>query len=116
MANPNIVNVTTIYGNTAVANVTISNSTLLENSADSNVVIKINSIIISNIESVIETANVGIQRSNVQYYILKSVSIPSGSTLDALSKPLYLREGDLIFTSGSNNSAMQIICSYEEIG
>lgn len=115
MANPNIVNVTSIYGNTAVANVTISSSTLLENLADSNVVIKINSIIISNIQNTSATANVGIQRSNVQYHMIRSVSIPSGSTLDALSKPLYLREGDLIFTSGSNDNAMQIICSYEEI-
>ena len=49
MANPNIVNVTDIRGKTAVTNITTSATTLVENSAASNKVFKINGLIISNI-------------------------------------------------------------------
>ena len=48
MAQPNIVNVSTIYGNTAVANVTNVYSNLVVNSASSGKAYKINSLYVSN--------------------------------------------------------------------
>lgn len=115
MANPNLGSATTIYANTAIANVTTTDTTFIQNTASSNTVVKINSILVSNIQENSTTANIGIERSSVKYYIVKDVTVPSGSTLDALSKSLYLLEGDALFVSGSANSAMQITSSYEEI-
>jgi hypothetical protein len=115
MANPNIVSVSTINGKTAVANVTTVDTTFVENTAESNKVYKINAILISNITSSTETIDLGISRSNVSYYLTKDVSVPSGSTLDALNKSIYLNEGDYVFISASANSSLHAICSYEEI-
>lgn len=115
MANPNIVNVTAIYGSTAVANVTTTSATVVENAAASGAVVKINAILVSNTQNVTETVDIGIERSSVKYHVVKGVSVPAGTTLDALNKNLYLNEGDLVFASCSANSVMQIICSYEVI-
>lgn len=49
MAAPNIVNVTTIIGKTAVLAVTTSATAIVTNSAGSNKVFKINSLNISNV-------------------------------------------------------------------
>jgi hypothetical protein len=116
MAAPNIVNVSQIVGKTAVANVVNSATTLVTNSSDSNKVFKINSIIASNIDTA-NTANISIDifRSEYPYHIVRYVSIPSGSSLEVISKSIYLEEGDSIRTQGSTNNHLQIVCSYEEI-
>ena len=49
MANPNIVNVTTIYGKTTGANLTTTGAaTVLNNPSDSNIVLKVNTFNVSN--------------------------------------------------------------------
>lgn len=98
-----------------MANVSTSSSTVVENSLASNVVVKINAVLISNTQNLTETVDLGIERSSVKYHILKGVSVPPGATLDALSKSVYLNEGDVIFASASANSVIQVVCSYEEI-
>ena len=51
MANPNIVNVTTIFGNSSFTNLsTTSVTSLASNAASSNKVYKINSIVVSNVD------------------------------------------------------------------
>ena len=116
MAQPNIVNVATIRGNTALANVTNVMTALVTNSASSNSVYKVNAIYISNIDSANSaTANVVIQRSGFDYYITDAVSVPIQSTLDVISKAIYLQEGDTLRVSGSANNRLHVVCSYEDI-
>jgi hypothetical protein len=51
MANPNIVNVTTIYGNTSSVSLTTTSATsLVSNAASSGKVFKINSIVAANVD------------------------------------------------------------------
>ena len=118
MAAPNIVSVTTINGNTAVANVSTVAANLVTNSASSNKVFKINALYISNIDaanSSAYTANVSIFRGSIEYFIARTISIPADGTLDVITKAVYLQEGDALRIGASANSALQAICSYEEI-
>jgi len=118
MANPNIVGVTDIRGKTAVQNVITSAAALVSNTAGSNKVFKINSILISNIDG-LNSADITVQfaRASVNTNIASTVTVPADATLVVLSKdtPLYLEEGDAINCFASANGDLQAICSYEEI-
>ena len=116
MAQPNIVNVTTIRGNTAVANVTDVTTAVVSNPAASGSVYKVNAIYVSNIDDA-NTANVDISvfRSGYDYYLANTVSIPVQSTLDILSKAIYLEENDSLRLAASTNNHLQVVCSYEDI-
>ena len=118
MANPNIVNVTSIYGRTNVANVIDSTTTFLENGAASGEVYKINSLIISNVDgSNNAIISVDLYRSSIPTYIVKTITIPADSSFTAVDKnmSIYLEEGDAIRLLGSANDHLQAICSYEVI-
>ena len=97
MAAPNIVNVSTITGKTAVLAVTTSQTAIVTNSSNSNAVVKVNSLILANINGSAATDSyVGIFRSGTLYYIAYTVSVPADATLVAISKDanIYLEEGD----------------------
>ena len=118
MANPNIVEVTSIKGRT-VANVVTSNTTvLLENTTGSNTLLKVNMIIVSNVDGVNNSEiTVDFFRDSVARHIVKSVSVPADSSFTPLDKntPLYLEEGDAIRVSANANGDLEVVCSYEEI-
>ena len=116
MAQPNIVNVTTIRGNTAVANVTDVTTAVVSNPAASGSVYKVNAIYVSNIDSG-NTSNISISvyRSDYDYHIANNISIPISSTLDIISKAIYLEENDSLRVRASANDRLQAVCSYEDI-
>jgi len=116
MAQPNIVNVTTIRGNTALANVTNVMTALVTNGASSNSVYKINAIYVSNVDSANgANVNIAIQRSSIDFMIANNVSIPIQSTLDVISKSIYLQESDTLRISASANNRLHAVCSFEDI-
>lgn len=117
MAAPNIVNVTTITGKTAVANVTTVTANVITNSAGSSTVVKLNNVILSNYSGTVAAANVILNRSSTNYYIGGNLSVPAQSTLVALAKDtsLYLEEGDVLQINSSVNSAISLTASYEII-
>lgn len=123
MAAPNIVNVSTITGKSAVANLTTTNATsLVSNAAGSNKVFKINSIIVSNVDGV-NAANI-----TINYYsaaslggtatqIVSTVSVPADSSLIVLDKStsLYLEEDRSIGATAGSANDLKVVVSYEEI-
>ena len=116
MAAPNIVNVTTITGKTAVQAVTTSATAIVSNSAASNKVFKVNSLYVSNIDGTnAADITVDLFRSSVAYRIASTISVPADSTLDVISKAIYLEEGDSLRLTASANSDLEAVCSYEEI-
>ena len=118
MAAPNIVNVATITGKTAVANVTTVATDVITNSVSSGKVFKINSLIISNIDGAAAAdISASIYRSSVEYKFAHTITVPADATLVVLSKDtaLYLEEGDAVRLTASANGDLQAICSYEEI-
>ena len=126
MAAPNIVSVTNILGKSNVANVTTVSSAVIVNPVNSNKVFKINTIIISNIDGTnsgnvsVDLFKFGEQNSstgtgNTNYAIANVITVPAKSSLDILSKTLYLEEGDQIRVRGDSNSRLNFISSFEEI-
>lgn len=116
MAAPNIVNVTAIYGRTAVMSVTTTPTALITNSANSNQVLKVDTLMISNVNGTSNaTVTVDIFRSSVAYDIAFLMTVPAGATIDALSKYVYLEEGDSLRLTASANSFIDAVASYEQI-
>jgi len=118
MAAPNIVGVTTITGKTAVANVSTVAADLVTNSAASNKVFKINSLVISNIDgSTSADISASVLRSSIEYKIAHTIAVPADASLVVISKDtsIYLEEGDAIRLTASANGDLQAVCSYEEI-
>ena len=121
MAAPNIVNVTTIYGRTTGKALTSSSQDILVNAASSNKVLKINSIIVANVDGT-NNDEVTVKWYNADnttaFSLACTVLIPADSTLVVLGKdaPIYLEEGDKIQALGVASSGdLEIIVSYEEL-
>ena len=116
MAAPNIVNVSTITGKTAVQAVGTSATAIVENTAASGKVFKVNALYVSNVDGTNNAEiNVDIYRSSVAYHIGKTIVVPADATLDVISKPIYLEEGDALRLTANVTSDLEAVCSYEEI-
>lgn len=118
MANPNIVNVTDIRGKTAVQSVLGSANAIVENTAASGKVIKINSLTVANVDGTnAADITVDLFRSSTSYKIANTISVPADSTLVVISKDtaIYLEEGDSLRCLASATGDLQAVCSYEEI-
>lgn len=116
MAAPNIVNVTTITGKTAVQQVGTSAASIVTNSAASGKVLKVNSLYVSNVDGTDNAeVNISLLRSATSYHIAKTLVVPADATIDVLSKPIYLEEDDALQLLANAASDLEAICSYEEI-
>jgi hypothetical protein len=123
MAAPNIVNVTTITGKTNVVDLTTTNATLVvENTAGSNKVFKINSLVVSNVDgtnaaditvSLYSEDNIG----GTATQIVSTVSVPADASLVVIDKntSIYLEEDKSIGATAGSASDLKVVCSYEEI-
>ena len=117
MAAPNLVNVTSIYGKTMGAALGTTLTTTLLTCA-SNKVLKINSIIVANVDGS-NAADVSVEFYNgsTAYRLESSVTVPADSTLIVLGKdaPIYLEEAHSIRAGASAASDLEIVISYEEL-
>jgi hypothetical protein len=123
VANPNIVNVTNILGRTVVTNLTTTNATLVvENTAASGKVFKINSLYVSNVDgaaaaditiSLFSEDNIG----GTATQIVSTVTVPADATLIVISKDssIYLEEDKSIGATASVANDLKVVCSFEEI-
>ena len=120
MTEPNIVNVTSIKGRSYLQllkddAITHTNADMLE--ADTNTLIKINSIIIASIDSSNAcTIDVAINHhDHGRHYLANTVDLPAKSTLIVISKdsPIYLEEGDMLEARASADSDADICISFE---
>lgn len=116
MAAPNIVNVTAIYGKTAVQAVSTTATAIVTNSAASGKVLKVNALYISNVDGTNNAEiTVDIFRSSVAYRIAYTIVVPADATLDVISKSIYLEEGDSLRLTANAVNDLEAVCSYEEI-
>ena len=122
MANPNIVNVSAIYGNTTY--LTPANTTanvLLANAAASGTVLKVNQIVASNTTGTAATATVSVNTaaagSGTSYPIAGAISVPANASLIVVDKTtqLYLLEDKSILVTSGTSSAITYTISYETI-
>jgi hypothetical protein len=130
MANPNIVNVTSIYGSTTYY--TPSGTTavvLLPNAAASGTVIKINQIVATNVNgasAVNATVSLYTNGAVAQgsapsggtaYPIASTISVPANASLIVVDKStaIYLMEGTSISVTSGTASGITYSISYETI-
>ena len=118
MTNPNIVNVTEIYGNTAVQLATTAAVNLVVNASGSGKIYKINSLYVSNYEGTNArdiTINHVIAGNSIS--ILSTVSVAADSTLVAITKDssIYLMENQQIAILANVVSSLNVVCSWDEI-
>lgn len=123
MANPNIVNVTTIYGNSSSTSLTTTSATsLVSNAAASGKVFKINSIVVANVDGTSAadiTINVYSQAAlgGTAFPIASTISVPADATLIVTDKTtsFYLLENQSIGATAGTASDLVVTASWEEI-
>ena len=123
MANPNIINVTTLTGNTTYltpANTTAN--TLLSNAASSGLVFKINQIVCANVNgasAVNATVSINSQAAGAgtNYPIISTISVPASASVIAVDKTtaVYLMENSSIVVTSGTSSGITYTISYESI-
>jgi hypothetical protein len=123
MANPNIVNVTTIYGNSSqTALSTTSATSLVSNAASSGKVYKINSIVVANVDGTNNTevtVNVYSQAAlgGTAYALASTIVVPADASLIVIDKTtsFYLLENQSIGATAGTANDLVVNCSWEEI-
>ena len=123
MAAPNMLNVSTILGKTAVVDLSTTNATLVvENTASSGKVFKINSLYVSNVDggsaaevtvSLYSEDNIG----GTATQIVSTLIVPADAAVIIIDKnsSIYLEEDKSIGATAGSASDLKVVCSYEEI-
>ena len=123
MANPNIVNVTSILGTTTYltpANTTAN--TLLSNAASSGLVFKINQIVCANVNGT-SAVNATVSINNLaagagtNFPVISTIAVPASASVIAVDKTtaIYLMENSSIVVTSGTSSGITYTISYESI-
>ncbi len=123
MANPNIVNVAAIYGNTSTTALSTTSATsIVSNASGSGKVYKINSIVVANVDgtsaaditiNVYSAASLG----GTATAIASTISVPADATLIVTDKTtsFYLLEDKSIGATAGAANDLVVTASWEEI-
>ena len=123
MTAPNIVNVSTITGKTdQIALSSTAATVLVSNAASSGKVVKVNMIIVANVDGLnacdvtvdLHSAAAG---GGTAFSIVSTASVAADSSLVALDKStaIYLEEDMSITVTAGTANDLEVIVSYEEI-
>ncbi len=130
MANPNIANVSAIYGTTTYLTPSVTTAVvLLPNAASSGTVMKINSLIAANVDgtNAVDTtvslysngavAQGSAPSGGTAYPIASTISVPADASLIIIDKTTgyYLMEGQSITVTSGTASKITYAISYELI-
>ena len=123
MANPNIVAVTSILGNTTyLTPADTAANVLLSNAASSGDVLKINQIVCANVDGTSAanctvTVNSAAAGGGTAYPIVSTVSVPADASLIVVDKTtaIYLMEDQSIVVTSGTASDLTFTISYEAI-
>ena len=114
MANPNIVNVSSILGNTDTFALTTTLTSLVTCTTDK--VFKVNSIMVANVDGT-SAADVTIEYNDggTDRALASTISVPADATLSVIDKNngFYLTQGDIIKGQASANGDLECTISYE---
>ena len=127
MANPNIVSVTSIYGE-SIGQALTTTLTAVVMTVSSSALVKINYIQVANDHATTAVAvTVAITKADFTsagvasgddnaaiIYLASTINLPSDDILVILDKPIYLMEGDVL-EGGADPATADIFISYEVI-
>jgi hypothetical protein len=123
MANPNIVNVTSILGDNSSTSLTTTSATsIVSNAASSGKVLKINTLIVSNVDGT-NACDITINKysaaalGGTAFAIASTVSVPADASLIVIDKTtsIYLKENESIGATAGTASDLIVTCSWEDI-
>ena len=123
MAAPNIVNVSTITGKTAVVDLTTTSATaVVSNAASSGKVFKVNSLYVSNVDGT-SAAEITVSLyseddiGGTATQIASTITVPADATVVIIDKnsSIYLEEDKSIGATAATANDLKVVCSYEEI-
>jgi hypothetical protein len=122
MANPNIVNVTSIYGNTSyLVPSTTAATTWTALTPAAGTVNKIGSIMATNVTATAATITVSINSAisggGTAYRLTYQTSVPGNSSLIVVDKStgIYVGEGQSIVVTSGTTNAIEMVGAYEAI-
>jgi len=128
MANPNIVSVTSIYGESIGKALASTDVTTVMLTVATNKLLKINYISVTNTHASVATdvsvsitkaafTSAGVADGDDEagvHFLASTVNVPADDVLIVLDKPIYLMEDDNI-EAGANPATADIFISYEVI-
>lgn len=123
MANPNLVNVGTINGNSSqVSLANTSANSLINNASSSGKVYKVNSIVVSNTNGT-SAANITINiysaasLGGTAYAIASTISVPANASLIVTDKTttFYLLENQSVGATAGTANYLTVTASWEEL-
>lgn len=122
MANPNILNVSSIYGNTSyLIPSTTSATTWTALTPSSNTVNKIDNIVAANVTGAAATVTVAINSAaagaGTNYRLVYQMPVPANASIVVVDKStaFYLGEAQSIVVTVGTASAIELTASYEAI-
>ena len=125
MANPNLINVSSVLGANAGFNLTnTATATLITVAAEK--LVKINRITCANVDGTnaatldlfvdgMGSGSTGVTTTGADatVYLAKTVSVPADSTLVVLDTPIYLMEGDILKGGANAASDLDLFVSFD---
>ena len=125
MANPNLINVSSVLGANAGFNLTsTATATLITVASDK--LVKINRITCANVDGTnaatldlfvdgMGSGSTGVTTTGTDatVYLAKTVSVPADSTLVVLDTPIYLMEGDVLKGGANAASDLDLFVSFD---
>ena len=125
MANPNLINVSSVLGANAGFNLTnTATATLITVASDK--LVKINRISCANVDGTnaadvdlfvdgMGSGSTGVTTTGADatVYLAKTITVPADTTLVLLDTPIYLMEGDILKGGASANSDLDMFVSFE---
>jgi len=121
MANPNIVSVTKIYGNSTYIVASASAVTWTALTPATNYVNKVGNIVASNVTASAATItlslNSAVSGGGTAYRIAYQISVPAGASVILVDKTtaFYVGEAQSVVVTGGTASAIELTASYENI-
>ena len=120
MANPNLVNVTNINGKSFGNVLTTSNAIIIANGSGSGNVLKINNIVVSNVDGAVAADvtieyNTAANGTGTPYRLASTISVPADASLIITDKTtsFYLEENTSLKGFASAAGDLEVLVSYE---
>ena len=125
MANPNLINVSSVLGANAGFNLTnTATATLITVAAEK--LVKINRITVANVDGTnsatfdlfvdgLGTGSTGVTTTGADatVYLAKTVAVPADTSIVVIDTPIYLMEGDILKGGASAASDLDLFVSFE---
>ena len=125
MANPNLINVSSVLGANAGFNLTsTATATLITVAADK--LVKINRVTVANVDGTnsatfdlfvdgMGTGSTGVTTTGADatVYLAKTMAVPADTSMVIVDTPIYLMEGDILKGGASAASDLDMFVSFE---